>query len=96
MAADQGRHFRIHLEHLTMISSSNLVFGIHAFDSFIRVECASSDVRESLERYLFPPLPRSASFAAAPEICVLVDERREGYRVLINHEFQRKIDNHLE
>lgn len=69
------------------ISSSSFVFGINAFDSFIRVEGAGSELHDSLERYLFPPLPRSQSFAAAPDISVWVEERDGEFRVLINHEF---------
>lgn len=70
-----------------MTSSSSFVFGINAFDSFIRVEGAGSALHDSLERYLFPTLPRSQSFAAAPDICVWVEERQGEFRVLINHEF---------
>ena len=69
-----------------MNSFCSSVFGIRAFDSFIRVECASSEVRDLLERYLFPPLPRSQSFAAAPDISVWVEECQNEFRVLINHE----------
>lgn len=70
----------------TMNSSSTFVFGIHAFDSFLRVECANSEIRAMLERYIFPPLPRSMSFAAAPDISLWVEQGPHEFRVLINHE----------
>jgi hypothetical protein len=70
----------------TMNTSYSSVFGIRAFDTFIRVECAGSGIRDLLERYLFPPLPRSQSFAAAPDICLWVEESRDEFRVLVNHE----------
>ena len=83
-----GRHFRRNIDDFLMMNSAgSFVFGINAFDSFIRVEGAGSEIRDSLERYLFPPLPRSQSFAAAPDICVWVEEYRGAFRVLINHEF---------
>lgn len=67
-------------------SSATSVFGIHAFDSFVRVECASTEIRSMLERYIFPPMPRSLSFAAAPDISLWVEQSQHKFRVLINHE----------
>lgn len=69
-----------------MTSSSSFVFGIHAFDSFVRVESASPEIRAMLERYIFPPLPRSPSFASAPDVSLWVEQSQDEFRVLINHE----------
>lgn len=69
-----------------MTTSNSTVFGILAFNSFVRVECANSEIRSMLERYLFPPLPRSSSFAAAPDISLWVEKSRDEFRVLINHQ----------
>lgn len=71
---------------MTMTSSSSSVFGINAFDSFVRVECANSEIRSMLERYIFPPLPHSPSFAASPDISLWVQQSQQEFRVLINHE----------
>lgn len=71
----------------TMTSSASLVFGVRAFDSFVRVECANSELRNMLERYIFPSLPRSQSFAASPDISVWVQKSHDEFRVLVNHEF---------
>jgi len=69
------------------MSSGSFVFGIRAVDSFIRVESTDSEVHSMLERYIFPPLPRSPSFAAAPDISLWVEEGRNEFRVLINHQW---------
>ena len=51
---------------LTMTSCANFEFGIEAFDSCIHVECANSEIRDALERYLFPPVPRSGTHPVLP------------------------------
>lgn len=73
---------------LTMISPGGLEFGIHAFDSSIRVECADSEIRAFLNRYLFPPIPRNDSAPSSPDISISVDRTPEGFRVLLNQELR--------
>jgi hypothetical protein len=70
---------------LTMTSRSNFEFGIHAFDSSICVECGDSEIREALERFIFPPLPRRRSSPSSPDIHLRVDKSTEGFRVLLDH-----------
>ena len=53
---------------LTMTSRGNIVFGICAFDSSILVDCADSEIRDALDRYLFPPLPRSNLPQSSPDV----------------------------
>jgi hypothetical protein len=68
-----------------MTSYGKFVFGIHAFDSSIRVECATSEIRDTLDRYLFPPLLHSESAPSSPDIHLAVDQGAEGFRVLLNN-----------
>lgn len=68
-----------------MTSRGNLAFGIRAFDCSIRVECSNSEIRDTLDRYLFPPLPRSESDSSSPDIHLSVDQVDAGFRVLIDH-----------
>jgi len=68
-----------------MTSRDNLEFSIQAFDSFIHVECADSEIRDALERYIFPPVPRRSSAPSSPDIHLRVDHSAEGFRVLLNH-----------
>ncbi len=70
---------------LTMTSRDNFEFGIHAFDSWIHVECADSEIRDALQRYIFPPVPRKRSAPSSPDIHLRVDKGAEGFRVLLNH-----------
>ena len=70
---------------LIMASRGNSVFGIHAFDCFIRVECANSEIRDTLDRYLFPPMPRSESALSSPDVHLCVDQVAGRFRVLIDH-----------
>jgi hypothetical protein len=69
-----------------MASSGNIVFGIYAFDSSILVECADSEIRDALDRYLFPPLPRSQTAPSSPDIHILVDRVGDRFRVEIDQE----------
>ena len=69
-----------------MTFRGNFEFGIHAFDSFIHVECADSEIRDALERYIFPPVPRGRSTLSSPDIHLGVDHSAEGFRVQLNHE----------
>lgn len=71
---------------LTMTSCANFEFGIDAFDSCIHVECANSEIRDALERYLFPPVPRRKPTPSSPDIHLRVDKVAQGFRVLLNHE----------
>ena len=70
---------------LIMVFRGNSVFGIHAFDSSIRVECANSEIRDTLCRYLLPPLPRSESALSSPDVSLRVDQFAGRFRVLIDH-----------
>jgi hypothetical protein len=88
MAAEQAAIFAsASVSLITMASRGNIVFGIHAFDSSILVECADSEIRDALDRYLFPPLPRSESAASYPDIHLFVDRVADRFRVEIDREF---------
>src|SRR5258708_7166642 len=76
---------------LTMTSSGNFEFGIDAFDSSIRVECADSEMRDVLERYLSPPVPRRRSGQTSPDIHLRVDNGAEGFRVMLNHKLAASV-----
>lgn len=66
-----------------MVSRGNIVFGIRAFDSSILVDCADAEIRDVLDRYLFPPLPRSESAPLSPDVHLIVDRRGDHFRVEI-------------
>ncbi len=68
-----------------MTSRGNFEFGINAFDSFIRIESADSEILDVLERYIFPPLPRLRSELSSPDIVLRVDRNAQGFDVLMNH-----------
>ncbi len=70
---------------LSMTSRDNFEFGIDAFDSSIHVECADSEIRDALERYIFPPAPRTRSVPTSPNIRLRVDRGGEGFHVLIDN-----------
>ena len=67
-----------------MVSRGNIVFEICAFDSSILVECTDSEIRDALDRYLFPPLPRSQSAPSSPDIHIFVERRGDRFRVEID------------
>ena len=69
---------------LSMASRDTFEFGIHAFDSLIHVGCSDSEIREALERYIFPPIPRARSASSSPDIRLRVEKGGEGFRVLID------------
>jgi len=69
---------------LSMTSRGSLVFGIHAFDSSIRVECGDSEIRDALVQFLFPPLPHCESAPPSPDVLLSVERVAEGFRVRIN------------
>jgi len=68
-----------------MISRGNLLFGIQAFDSSIRVECSNSEIRATLDRYLFPPLLRSEPDSCSPDIHLSVDHADGFFHILLDH-----------
>ncbi len=70
-----------------MASRGNILFGIHAFDSSILVECADSKIRDILDRYLFPPLPRSESAAFSPDIHLFINRLAGRFRIEIDRKF---------
>lgn len=70
---------------LSMSSCGSCVFGIQAFDSFIRVECSNSEIHNILNRYLFPPLPRSSQ-QTSPDIDIRIELARDEIRVFLNHD----------
>jgi hypothetical protein len=88
MAAEQGRHFCFRVNYsLTMVPPGNLVFGIRAFDSSILIESADLEIRDTLDRYLFPPLPRSEFTPSSPDIHLFVDREGNRFRVEIDRRF---------
>jgi hypothetical protein len=68
-----------------MSSPCSFVLGIRAFDSSIRVECPSAEILETLNRYLFPPLPRSEP-SASPDIDVHIENMADEFNVRLNGE----------
>jgi hypothetical protein len=74
-----------------MSSRDNSEFGIQAFDSSIRVECANSEIRDTLDRYLFPPVPHIEHAPSSPDILVRVDQLGEGFRVTVNHKLTASV-----
>jgi hypothetical protein len=74
-----------------MTSRGNFEFGIQAFDSSIGVECTNSEIRDMLDRYLFPTVPHTESAPSSPDILVRVDQVAEGFRVVINHELTSSV-----
>jgi len=69
-----------------MTSRGKFEFGIQAFGSSIRIECANSEIREVLDRYLFPPILHSKNAPSSPDILIRVDQVAECFRVIVNHE----------
>jgi hypothetical protein len=74
-----------------MASQGDFVFGIRAFDSFIRVECSDSEILEALDRYIFPPVPRSRFDQSSPDIHLSVEHNSGEFRVLLNHELAASV-----
>ena len=67
-----------------MVSPGSIVFEIHAFDFLILVECTDPEIRDALDRYLFPPLPRSESALLSPDIHLIVERAGDCFRVQID------------
>src|SRR5262244_2000808 len=86
MAASNGRHFAFaSITLLIMTWLGSYVFGIHAFDSYIRVGCPNSEIHDALNRYLFPPLHRSHP-PKEPDIDIRVEDGPNEIRVLFNRQ----------
>jgi hypothetical protein len=69
-----------------MVPGGKFEFGIRAFDSSILAECSSAEIRDALDRYLFPPLPRSDPARLLPNIRLRVDHDAKGFHVVLNSE----------
>lgn len=74
-----------------MTTGDNLEFGLDAFDSSIQVECANAEICETLQRYIFPSIARSAPRRndpshAGPDIRLRVDQSEDGFRILLNNQ----------
>ena len=67
-----------------MTSSGSFVFGLRAFDCVVRFDCPNSEIRDELNRYIFPPLQRSESELALPGIDVRLAQDEQGISVLLN------------
>jgi hypothetical protein len=59
-------------------------FGIHAFDSTLRVQCSSSELLDLLNRYVFPPLHRCTSIPDQPDIDLALEESPNGIDILLD------------
>ena len=67
-----------------MLPGANLHFDIQAFDSSIRVEGADAEIRDALDRYIFPSLPRTRSTQPSPDIILRVERNGENFNVLLD------------
>jgi hypothetical protein len=74
-----------------MTSRGKFEFGIQAFGSSIRIECANSEIRDVLDRYLFPPILHSENAPSSPDILIRVDQVAECFRVMVNHELAASV-----
>jgi len=70
---------------LVIMESSGHVFGIRAFDSAIRIECESQELRDTLNRFLLPPLPRCDIPFDAADIKIQVLSSSGGFDVFVDH-----------
>ena len=62
------------------------MFGIKAFDFVIRVDCDSSELRDKLERYLLPPLPRCDGSFTEPDVEIWVRTGAGSFDIVIDGE----------
>lgn len=69
-----------------MSSSGSCGFGIRAFDSYIRIQCDSAEMRDTLDRFLLPPLPRCEISGEAVDISIRIVEESGCFRTLVNEE----------
>ncbi|MBS1806295.1 MAG: hypothetical protein JST28_23375 [Acidobacteria bacterium] len=65
---------------------SSLVFEMEAFDSLIRVECDNAELRDTLLRYLLPPLPRREASSVAPDIDIQIKQSADSFVIRVNGE----------
>lgn len=79
-----GRHFPLAPVSLVVMESSGHVFGIRAFDSAIRIECESEELRNTLNRFLLPPLPRCDIPSDEAEIKIQVLSNPDGFDVFVD------------
>src|SRR5579859_2724666 len=70
-----------------MTSSSSFVFGLRAFDCVVRFNCPNSEIRDALNRYIFPSLQRSEAELASPDIDVRLEQDARGISILLNEQF---------
>jgi hypothetical protein len=68
-----------------MTSSRSLVFGIHAFDSKVRVESESEVMRDNLDRFLLPALARCEISREAADITITVQDASGGFEIFLDH-----------
>ena len=64
--------------------SSDCVFGIRAFDSYLRVECDNVRLRNMLHRYILPPLPRCDASCVAPDISIQAMQSPDSFQILVD------------
>lgn len=67
---------------VTMNASRSYSFGIRAFGSVIRVDSDSREMRDILDRFLLPPLPRCEPDATNIKISVV--DTSDGFDVLVD------------
>lgn len=67
-----------------MTSHANIEFGIRAFDSSIRIDCGSPEIRDMLRRYLLPALQHTPSASSSPDIDISIAQTADGYHVHVN------------
>jgi len=76
-----------------MDSRCQYEFGINAFDCTIGIECGTSEIRDTLDRYLLPPLPRSPSIPSDPDIRLSVECIDSDFRVSLDGKTVASADN---
>jgi hypothetical protein len=72
-----------------MTPSDSLGFGLYAFDSLVRIKCFDSEMQDTLNRYIFPPLDRCKSVPDSPDIDVRLEQRADGIHIALN---QMRVD----
>jgi hypothetical protein len=69
---------------ISMTPNRSIVFGFHAFDSKVRVESESEEMRDNLDRFLLPTLARCEVKREAADIAVAVQRAAGGFEVFLN------------
>jgi len=67
-----------------MTPNRSVVFGIHAFDSMVRVESESDEMRDNLDRFLLPTLARCEVTREAADIAIAVQRAAGAFEVFLN------------